>query len=145
MQILLFLLIGIFLFSYFLSKRIGKWLLPRSEYKGNYVQQSIGSAITIIIIVIIFFTLVHEMTYNNCALSWGMGQCYTYYDYYMIHLDISWYKFILWPSVIIIFVTEFFIRTIVKRNNVIYPILNTIFLSALPLFIAYFIDNLRLM
>ena len=87
------------------------------------------------------------MTYNkNCSQHWDGYQhvpdACSYYDHFIVYVDFNWYIYILWPSVIIIFVTEFFIRTIIKRNHVIYPILNTFFLSLLPLLlIAYLVDN----
>ncbi len=136
MQLLLFLLAGISLIGYSLSRRIGKWWLSEAEYKGYYLEQSLASAVTIVVFVLIFFTLAD-------ILPSGYKD-YSYYDYYMIHLDTSWYKFILVPSIIIIFGTEFLIRTIINKNDFIYSILNTIFLSLLPLFIANVIANFRL-
>jgi hypothetical protein len=126
---------------YVASKYIAEHLFKK-QYSGNYAIQSAIIYLLSIFCIILFYVASYTAVYEkNGGVFYGD---YTYYDYFMFTLDLSWYSYIIIPSITIVLFLEFVIRTLIFKNNILFAIFNTLFFLIPLSIVAYVIENIRI-
>jgi len=147
MTLLVLFLIGILIFGYQISELLVESNMPSIKYRGNYNYQSFVSAVVSSSLFALFFLLAYAVPFIPCGVHWGNNQdvqdyC-SLYEHANYSLDMSNYEIIMPPFILIVLIVEICIRTVRKGNHLIYAILNTFFLSWIPLIIMYALNDIK--
>ena len=114
--------------SYLCTYYIGRRYF-NEEYKGNYGTQSAISFLFSFVIVVIILS-------------------FSVFRYISDYIPYTSYKSLMYLNVIPFFcvflAVEFTIRKFIYGNNIFYAILNSFFLSFIPLFIIWILSNIKI-
>lgn len=130
-----------FIFAVLICVNIGGFFIAKSisktEYNGNYFVHSFYSfllALFSFIVLLILIEVNHFTFFQSPGITW--------YDY--IQENVSVYIVFLAPSTLVFFLSELIVRKLIFKNKFIYVIIGAISMLALPLFMAYILDNMTL-
>jgi hypothetical protein len=142
LSLLLFLACIPYASTYFLLKKIFK-----IDYNGNYFVHSVVSLAMIVLLSILFFIIMYNVScgpekslYYNHLIGktvYGKDSCYEYASD-----KFSLFNYLLYPTIVIILISEIIIKLLILKNKFIYFIFNLFFLSGIAYVLIYLFDHL---
>lgn len=120
------------------------------EYKGsNFVQSVVSSTIQIIFLVGFYFLA--EVEIPSPQMDFTRSSYGTLHDLFNSRFcefgswKVCWYEYLMMPSFIIIFLVDYVVRSLFKKNIALFPIINSVLLVfTVILFIAYQFANFHI-